>query len=65
MKTNKRTVSKKESLYGISIFSFLLGIIIGTIFANYIGNIQNDELIQYLNHFLLVLIQKLFLIQLY
>jgi stage II sporulation protein M len=51
VKTNKRTVSKKESLYGISIFSFLLGIIIGTIFANYIGNIQNDELIQYLNHF--------------
>ncbi|HOQ16159.1 MAG: stage II sporulation protein M [Epulopiscium sp.] len=51
MKTNKRTISRKESLYGICIFSFLLGIITGAIFANYIDNFQNDELIQYMNHY--------------
>lgn len=49
----KRIVSKKETLYGISIFSFLFGIFAGTIFANYVGTIQNNELLEYMNTFFL------------
>lgn len=51
VRRRQRNVSKREMLYGISIIVLLAGICVGTIFANYMNSIQNQELLQYMNDF--------------
>lgn len=60
MRNRQRNVSKRDLLYGVSIIVLLAGICVGTIFANYMNSIQNEELLQYLNDFFVKFPQESF-----